>query len=1321
MKYTDFTNLFSLQKTLRFELIPQGPTEEKIKKLQEEGGLGLLQRDQNRAENYKKAKKIIDVFHRHQIEEGLALIDFAALECINDLEYIGNNLHKTEFLDEKEKEKASDNLSKAQENLRKAIASVLTGSARKGSAKQNTAYKKLADRFKLLNGKELFDPAKNNEFLKVSQEAGHSETEFRDTIGYFKGFTTYFSGFNENRKNMYSDGAEVTAIGNRIVHENLPRYLDNILVFEKIRSQLPASDLKDVRSDLGLKKEISFFFKIENFQNFLNQSGIDMYNMALGGFFLEDSKEKKQGLNEKINLYNQKHPEARLPFLKPLYKQILSETKELSFRPEPFETDREMLAAIEDFWENNIRNAENPYYRTKFNLLNTFQNSTKKFKSMKDDELKGVFVDAKRLSNLSHQALGEWDILKTALRAKFLDAHNDESSTALERGVTSHLAKPYYSIAELDAALDLYFQQVESSDNPRNRKSLRDFFNSGLFVESVLLPNDGKSGNISNESDETVEVEKDIMTTIHEKYRAISPLLKDKANGNDSLHQDKDKVGKIKEFLESLKTLQRHLSFLHTEGNDGEKNGDFYVLWDSCYAAIQSLNPLYNKVRNRLTRKPFSQEKLKLNFDSSTLLAGWDLNKETTNLSIILKKDGLYYLGIMDKQNNHLFEGIPEAKSNNTYRKLNYKLLPGPNKMLPKVFFSEKGRETYKPANHILDLYKKGTFKQGETFKLNDLHKLIDFYKDAINRNSDWSVFQFKFRPTKDYSNISQFYSEVEAQGYKVWFSRIDATLIEQWLSEGKLYLFKIYNKDFSQHSKGKPNLHTVYWWNLFEPVNLSNVVYKLNGEAEIFFRSASIRYTEKERREGHHVKALKGKFEYPILKDRRYSLDKFLFHVPITINFQSKKLENINSSAHLYIKETKATKIIGIDRGERHLLYLSLIDEKGNILNQFSLNTIRNDRAQTDIDFRAKLHVKEKDRQDARKNWDVIENIKELKEGYLSLVVHQIAKLMVENQAILVMEDLNFGFKRGRFKVEKQVYQKFEKMLIDKLNYLVFKEIPPKDPGGSLNAFQFTSKFDSFQKLGRQSGMIFYVPAAYTSKIDPVTGFYNFLNPKALTVRANQEFFQKFDSICYNSENGYFEFQATYGNFVHSAENRSKRKKSKKTDPYIAELARKEWIICSHVAERYRFRRSKNGSISYEPFNCNEELKSLLEKEEIDFEDGHDVKDKIASSQNSTFLKGMIEILRVLLAMRYNNGKNGDEEKDYIVSPVLGPKDVFFNSLGAGESLPKDADANGAYNIARKGLLLVKKIREFNEQGKNKYPDLFITQHEWLYSLWVK
>ena len=134
--------------------------------------------------------------------------------------------------------------------------------------------------------------------------------------------------------------------------------------------------------------------------------------------------------------------------------------------------------------------------------------------------------------------------------------------------------------------------------------------------------------------------------------------------------------------------------------------------------------------------------------------------------------------------------------------------------------------------------------------------------------------------------------------------------------------------------------------------------------------------------------------------------------------------------------------------------------------------------------------------------------------------MVHQIASMMVEYKAIVVMEDLNFGFKHGRQKVEKQVYQKFEKMLIDKLNCLVFKNKEADEIGGVLKALQLSNKFESFKKLGKQSGFIFYVPAWHTSKIDPATGFVNFLQPKYENIEKAKEFFGNFESIRFNSRN---------------------------------------------------------------------------------------------------------------------------------------------------------------------------------------------------------
>jgi CRISPR-associated protein Cpf1 len=91
------------------------------------------------------------------------------------------------------------------------------------------------------------------------------------------------------------------------------------------------------------------------------------------------------------------------------------------------------------------------------------------------------------------------------------------------------------------------------------------------------------------------------------------------------------------------------------------------------------LTKQYDAIRNYLTKKPFSEEKMKLNFDCSTLLKGRDVNKEIQNLSVILRKSGKFYLAIMKKENNTLFDykKNPTLYENpDEMEKLEYKLLP---------------------------------------------------------------------------------------------------------------------------------------------------------------------------------------------------------------------------------------------------------------------------------------------------------------------------------------------------------------------------------------------------------------------------------------------------------------------------------------------------------------------------------------------------------------------------------------------------------------------------------------------------------------------
>ena len=58
------------------------------------------------------------------------------------------------------------------------------------------------------------------------------------------------------------------------------------------------------------------------------------------------------------------------------------------------------------------------------------------------------------------------------------------------------------------------------------------------------------------------------------------------------------------------------------------------------------------------------------------------------------------------------------------------------------------------------------------------------------------------------------------------------------------------------------------------------------------------------------------------------------------------------------------------------------------------------------------------------------------------------------------------------------------------------------------------------------------------------------------------------------------------------------------------------------------------------------------------------------------------MQLMKLLLQLR-NSMINS--EIDYMLSPVS-ENGVFYDSRSCGSNLPIDADANGAYNIARKG-----------------------------------
>lgn len=119
------------------------------------------------------------------------------------------------------------------------------------------------------------------------------------------------------------------------------------------------------------------------------------------------------------------------------------------------------------------------------------------------------------------------------------------------------------------------------------------------------------------------------------------------------------------------------------------------------------------------------------------------------------------------------------------------------------------------------------------------------------------------------------------------------------------------------------------------------------------------------------------------------------------------------------------------------------------------------------------------------------------------------------------------------------------------------------------------------------------------------------------------------------------------------------------------------------------------------------EKFKEFFAKFNIDYQSN--LKDAIAQQDTADFFKGLLCLLKLTLQMR--NSATGTEI-DYMQSPVSDEKGEFYNSETCDNSLPKNADANGAYNIARKGIMIIEKIRHSEDLKKI---DFKISNKEWL------
>jgi hypothetical protein len=1274
--FENFTNKYSLSKTLRFELKPVGKTRENIEKTNPK-----FIHDQGIEDAYQILKPVFDKLHGNFITKSLENdkakeMDFSKYLILKK-ELLGIDKKKADKdFKNKEKEIESEekklreffgDIYKAEGEVFKIEAGLLPNGK---SVLKEDGYRVLTeagilnyirkniDTFAVMNLK-----TRNGEI--ISKEDLVKALGSPQTKGLFEGFFTYFGGFNQNRENYYTIKEEkATAVASRVVGENLPKFCDNILDFEKrkIEYEKALKFLEDNNIALIDKDQnplyaiTSSIFEITHFNACMSQTGIEAYNKEIGN------------ANFVINLYNQQQIDKskKLRFFKILYKQIgCGEKGEFIESIKTLEELKERLVEVatkgDIFFHKILKKKDIHNPKSEDGLFEKILNL---------NDFRGVYWSDKALNTISLKYFGDWMTLKELLyKEKIFKSDKGEIKVP--------------QVIELP---DL-FSVLDSAD-------------SVVAFKEYFKDNDGDKQNIKNELN--LSNSQKLLKMIFKDIEMNKNIFENKKN--DVLvmtnHKQDENTKVVKDWLDSLLFTNQILKYFKVRENKIKGSPLNAEIYNSLEEILFQDNPTkeYDIIRNYLTQKPTEEiNKLKLNFENASLVSGWDLNKEKNNSGVVLKGgDGRKYLVIMKKENTKIFEKTNTnqifTQDNSGWVKMEYKLVPGASKTLPKVLFSAKWKKHNPTPSNIEKIYKDETFKKGENFVLKDLHALIDFYKEQLKKypleNDNWNkMYNFNFSRTDLCMGIDGFYGEVDKQGYKIEFVPINKIILDKLVEEGKVYLFEIRNKDNQSGKTGRDNLHTIYWNAVFSGVENKP---KLNGEAEIFYRPAL-------KVEGLGKK--RDKKDREVIDHKRFAEEKFVFHCPITLNFCIKS-SKLNDEINILASENSDDiRFIGIDRGEKHLAYYSVINQKGEIIDQGSFNEINGQ------NYAAELEKRVGNRDEARKNWKTIGTIKELKDGYISQVVRKIVDLAVQHNAYIVLEKLDKGFKRGRQKIEKQVYQKLELALAKKLNFLVDKKVEIGTVGSVTNALQLTPPVANFQDIEGKSqfGIMLYVRANYTSQTDPVTGWRKSIYLKKGSEGNIKDQIKKlFKDIQFDGKDYYFEYL--------DQNNKPWRLYSGKNgvdlDRYYRERTHESIEGEMRVQWTPKKQEIKNTlDILFENCDKNRSIFTQIIDEGVELK-------KIDTNRTAwESLRFMIDVIQQI-----RNTGTDSKDDDFLLSPVRDRNENYFDSRKDGAMIP-NGDANGAYNIARKGLMLFQK--ENGIKQKPEKPDLFIEDKEW--DLWLQ
>lgn len=1231
--------LFPVTKTLAFRLMPVGATRQRME------DANFFKKAEELEKHYANFKQAADRLHRDFIEKVLSQyrLPYLSEGAKSSIQEYAEIFFDT-TLSDTEKAKALLPIEKAlKENIEKAF-----------KAEVNK------------DGESILKDMASKELLIKLLPAMELSSEERLAVEELSAYTTYTRSYFEKRDAIYSAKEEGHTIPNRIVEDNLPLHLGNVRIAENIPEEIFEAVNADKELAHFIKSLQAYYiqdvFSVSMYSLLLSQSAIDTYNTLIGGYTKEGEK-KVKGLNEYINEYNQAN-KTRISCFKQLKKQILTQRETPSWIPDTVSKDEEVIEIV-----NNLSAKEDSL-------------------ALKTDpgtwDLNKIYVRSEKLADFSHCVFSDWKKAEIAIREKIQASTPQKKKEGL-KGYNKRIDMYYKAKKTFSLQYILDAVQVHEKDDMTNEERAM------LLKSTICIP---MLKALSSAKDAYTEIKK--------------CLSKGKLTQKLGQNGPEGKLGAGEQVKIMLDKLKEATSVIYpfTDGRGTLETDDvFYAgFYGPLKEFVSELNPTYDSVRNYLTKKAYSGKKIQMTFDNPKLLDGWDKNKLSDNRSLIFKDGEKIYLGILPPESRNLFNGeIPF--DGETIERGEVKFFSNPHMTLPHVAFPKTGKPPV-PLTPLAANYKEGRIELKDLTK-NQVAHMVDFFKEVIKTKEDWKVYNFKFKPSNEYKTVNDFYIDVANQGYVMRLIPTSRSFIDVAVEEGALYLFEISCQDMLEGHHGKDGTYKTILFEALSGKPESKV--RLCGGGEIYYRKASLTRNithpagvpipNKNPDNPRPTRILK----YDLIKDRRYTEERFAFHIPVKIypDADKKGNEKVNARIREIIRQNPGMYVLGINRGERNLLSIALTAPDGRIIEQRNLNVFEG------FDYRRALSEREKERKDNKRNWEGIRQIKDLKAGYLSLAVGEIAKLVRKYNCIVALERLDADFKNNRNSFEVNIYRQFERDLIGRLGLLTSKN----DHNDLEQALQITDpgKNEEDRTKFPQNGAVLLINPSYITMTDPETGFVNRLDTRYSSVAESEKLIENMESFHFDKKNGRFSFTFDYGK-VAPARSLSQN--------------RKRWTIETYgerVENIRDFEENPKGNWRDVVTDLTVEMKKLLDDNDVAWGDGAELKTRL-HGKSSDFWK---ELLHLLYLTTKNANWYTDRREFRLIGCTRDDKGRFYDTRTALQSRPMDADVNAAWNLARKAHLILNNIRNFelgvtlNEDGKlAKTPSVVISDEAWFASV---